>query len=47
MILHLFPDAKGHLPEPSAMLFVFALPEKGKQCGKCLERFSHIEGQGR
>ncbi|HWH58868.1 MAG TPA: PQQ-binding-like beta-propeller repeat protein [Terriglobales bacterium] len=30
MILHLFPDAKGHLPEPSAMLFVFALPEKGK-----------------
>src|SRR6202034_3996198 len=30
MIMNLFPEAKGHLPEPSATLFVFALPEKGK-----------------
>jgi alcohol dehydrogenase (cytochrome c) len=28
--MNLFPGAKGHLPEPSATLFVFAIPEKGK-----------------
>ncbi len=26
----LFPESKGHLPEPAATLFVFALPVKGK-----------------
>jgi alcohol dehydrogenase (cytochrome c) len=26
----LYPESKGHLPQPSAMLFVFALPEKSK-----------------
>jgi hypothetical protein len=26
----LYPETKGHLPQPSAMLFVFALPEKSK-----------------
>lgn len=30
MIRRLFPESKGHLPEPTATLFVFALPEKGK-----------------
>jgi alcohol dehydrogenase (cytochrome c) len=26
----LYPESKGHLPQPSSMLFVFALPEKAK-----------------
>jgi outer membrane protein assembly factor BamB len=26
----LYPESKGHLPQPSAVLFVFALPEKSK-----------------
>ena len=26
----LYPESKGHLPQPAAMLFVFALPEKSK-----------------
>ena len=30
MVRRLFPESKGHLPEPAATLFVFALPEKGK-----------------
>jgi alcohol dehydrogenase (cytochrome c) len=30
MVRRLFPESEGHLPEPAATLFVFALPEKGK-----------------
>jgi hypothetical protein len=26
----LYPESKGRLPQPSSMLFVFALPEKAK-----------------
>jgi alcohol dehydrogenase (cytochrome c) len=33
MIRRLFPESEGHLPEPAATLFVFALPEKAK-CGE-------------
>jgi alcohol dehydrogenase (cytochrome c) len=30
MVPRLFPESKGHIPEPTSMLFVFALPGEGK-----------------